>query len=56
MPGEDHPYFADLFAPCLQDKCAMCRTSDVIVKHLTSTGATSAEYQFMFYCGLAGKP
>ena len=44
------------FAPCLQDKCAMWRTSEAMVKHLTSTGVISAEYQFMFYCGLAGKP
>jgi len=43
---------------CLQDKCEMWRTSEVMIKRpeLNSTAVYPAEYQPVFYCGLAGKP
>jgi len=37
----------DQFAPCLLDKCAMCRSTEITV---------AGERKGVYYCGLAGKP
>lgn len=51
--GEVGERWTEMFAPCLQEKCAMWRVMDY-VNFKTST-VEKTEIDHIEYCGLAGK-